>query len=217
MRDKEKRKAYQKEYQKNYQRDKEKAKAYNKEYSRKNRKRLNEYNKEYRKNNPEQDAVSQAKSYQKNKENQRAGREEYQKNYRKENKEKVSASRKKYAQKNKDKYAEYRRERAGNDPEFRLKSNLRSRLWKAVRDGIGKKSGSTLELTGCSWEELRSHLESQFTEGMTWENYGEWHVDHIRPCASFDLTIDKEQEICFNYTNLQPLWAAENISKSDKY
>lgn len=59
-------------------------------------------------------------------------------------------------------------------------------------------------------------LEQQFTEGMTWENYGEWHVDHIRPCVSFDLSIPEQQQECFHYTNLQPLWAKDNLQKSDK-
>jgi len=70
-----------------------------------------------------------------------------------------------------------------------------------------------MELIGCSAEELVAHLEAQFTEGMTWENYGEWHVDHVRPCASFDLTDPAQQRQCFHHTNLQPLWAEENLTK----
>ena len=55
------------------------------------------------------------------------------------------------------------------------------------------------------------------TEGMSWENHGDWHVDHIRPCCSYDLTIEEEQKKCFHYTNLQPLWAEENLSKGGAY
>ena len=81
------------------------------------------------------------------------------------------------------------------------------------------KSAATLELLGCSVEELKKHLENQFIKGMTWNNYGlhGWHIDHIKPCASFDLTKEEEQRKCFHYTNLQPLWAKDNLSKSNKY
>jgi hypothetical protein len=71
-------------------------------------------------------------------------------------------------------------------------------------------------LIGCSVPQLRKHLEAQFTEGMTWDNHGEWHIDHIKPCASFDLTDAEQQLECFNYTNLQPLWASDNLSKGAK-
>ena len=75
-----------------------------------------------------------------------------------------------------------------------------------------------MDLVGCTPEFLRSYLESLFTEGMTWDNYGPkgWHVDHILPCASFDLTKEEEQKKCFHYTNLQPLWWFDNLRKSDK-
>jgi hypothetical protein len=73
-----------------------------------------------------------------------------------------------------------------------------------------------MALVGCSIEELRLHLESQFVAGMTWANYGEWHVDHIRPCAMFDLTQDAQQRECFNWSNLRPLWGVENLRKGSK-
>ena len=63
----------------------------------------------------------------------------------------------------------------------------------------------------------KSNLEKQFTDGMTWENQGKWHIDHIRPCASFNLENEIEKHMCFHYTNLQPLWGSENISKSDSF
>ena len=70
-------------------------------------------------------------------------------------------------------------------------------------------------LTGCaSWNELKIYLESKFSNGMTWENMGEWHIDHIKPCYSFDLTDEKQQMECFHFTNLQPLWAKDNLSKN---
>ena len=79
-----------------------------------------------------------------------------------------------------------------------------------------KKKDSTIELLGCSIDELKIHLQNQFKEGMTWQNHGEWHIDHIIPCAAFDLSKKENCLKCFNYKNLQPLWAHENLSKSDK-
>lgn len=106
-----------------------------------------------------------------------------------------------------------------SDHQFRLLKTLRSRLYAIVRRGMGKKKGSTLELLGCSLPELRQHLEAQFADGMSWDNYGRngWHVDHVRPCASFDLNDPDQQRQCFHYTNLQPLWAADNIRKGAKW
>ena len=73
-----------------------------------------------------------------------------------------------------------------------------------------------MTLLGCTIEEMRTFLEAEFEEGMTWDNYGEWHVDHIRPCASFNLEDPEEQKKCFHWTNLQPLWAADNLAKGDR-
>jgi hypothetical protein len=80
------------------------------------------------------------------------------------------------------------------------------------------KSGHTIDLLGCSIGWLREHLENQFKVGMTWDNHGlhGWHIDHIKPCASFDLSKPEEQKKCFNYKNLQPLWAKDNLRKSSK-
>jgi hypothetical protein len=73
-----------------------------------------------------------------------------------------------------------------------------------------------MKLIDCTIEELWTHLKRKFTEGMTKENYGKWHIDHIIPCASFDLTDPEQQEKCFHYTNLRPLWAFDNMSKGAK-
>lgn len=110
----------------------------------------------------------------------------------------------------------YINSRRQSDPGFRLRMNLRHRIWTALTGG--RKAGATADLVGCTMEELRCHLERQFLPGMTWENYGKhgWHIDHIRPCASFDLTDPEQQRQCFHYTNLQPLWALDNIRKGAK-
>ena len=81
----------------------------------------------------------------------------------------------------------------------------------------GVKGFSTMELTGCELPFLKGYLEAKFTEGMTWENHGDWHIDHIQPCCSFDLKEEEEQQKCFHYTNLQPLWASDNLTKGGKY
>jgi len=96
----------------------------------------------------------------------------------------------------------------------KIVSRLRIRIWKVLK-GINK-SSSTLELLGCSIEEFKNHLKKNFTKGMSFGNYGKWHIDHIKPCASFDLSKAEEQKKCFNYTNLQPLWTKDNLSKNSK-
>ena len=101
------------------------------------------------------------------------------------------------------------------DPNSAVAHLLRTRVYHALKDN--RKASSTTELLGCSIEECRKHLEDQFEDGMTWENHGEWHIDHRRPCASFDLVNEEEQRICFHHTNLQPMWGAENLSKSASF
>ena len=113
------------------------------------------------------------------------------------------------------KQAEYKRRQIQTNPQFRLAILLRARLHKALK-GVAK-SARTLELLGCSIEHLTHHLESKFQPGMSWENHGEWHVDHIRPLASFDLSDPHQQRQACHWTNLQPLWAADNIRKHAKY
>jgi hypothetical protein len=127
-------------------------------------------------------------------------------------------------EKNKDKITKKERvrykERYANDLDYKMKKVLRSRLRGAIKDYANKgtvKSKQTMALIGCSLEDLKKHLESQFTGGMSWDNHGEWHIDHIIPCSSFDLSFTEEQERCFCYTNLQPLWAEDNLSKGAKY
>jgi hypothetical protein len=79
------------------------------------------------------------------------------------------------------------------------------------------KSRRSQELIGASAEAVKSYLQSRFRDGMSWANYGTvWHIDHIRPCASFDLTRPEQQNLCFHYTNLQPLLVAENLKKGDR-
>lgn len=92
----------------------------------------------------------------------------------------------------------------------------RTIVYTALKNQTTKKFTRTIDLLGCTGAELASHLSSMFEPGMTLDNHGEWHIDHIIPIASFDLTDPEQLKACFHYTNLQPLWAADNLSKSDR-
>jgi hypothetical protein len=116
---------------------------------------------------------------------------------------------------------EYRRSwmasRLKSDPEFRILQNCRSRLVKAAKGAL--REDTTKALVGCSTGEFRARLESMWSEGMSWDNYGKggWHIDHIRPLCSFDLTAPEQQRIAFHYTNCQPLWEPDNWAKGGKW
>jgi len=140
---------------------------------------------------------------------------EYNKNYRETNKSEIRDKMKIYNSKNRRRTQDLINKKRRENDTFRLIGNLRHRIWNALKGNT--KSKSTLKLLGCSVEKLKKHLELNFSEGMSFKNYGKWHVDHIRPCASFDLNEPSEQRKCFHYTNLQPLWAKDNLSKNDKF
>ena len=125
----------------------------------------------------------------------------------------LQRAQRKYRQANKEKAADYARNKRVTDPKYLVRNRLNSRL----HTFLTKKTKSFQGYVGCTWDALVLHLEQQFAEGMTWENHGEWHIDHIRPCASFDLTDPEQQRQCFHYTNLQPLWAEDNRRKSDHW
>lgn len=139
-------------------------------------------------------------------------------------------------------WSEYRRERADMDREYRANNRDKVNLWKQnerrraldnhsesvirrrVKENIsrrlrlflgGQKSRSTMDLVGCTVEDLKAHLESTWTDGMSWKNYGVhgWHIDHKLPCASFDHEDEEQVARCWNWTNLQALWAEDNLKK----
>ena len=109
----------------------------------------------------------------------------------------------------------YEQNKRKTDPTFKRKTCLRARIREALK--LNLKGAGTCALLGCSIEFLWTHLESQFQPGMTRENRGEWHIDHIKPVDAFDLSDPNQQRECFNYTNLQPLWAVDNWKKGNKY
>jgi hypothetical protein len=116
---------------------------------------------------------------------------------------------------NKDYSNNYKKQRRKIDIKFKILMNLRTRINSALKGN--SKSKKTLDLLGVpNIEFLKQYLENKFTPGMSWEKRSLIHIDHIRPCASFDLKDPKQQAKCFHYTNLQPLWAYQNLSKGAK-
>ena len=110
---------------------------------------------------------------------------------------------------------EYEKNQRANNIEWRIKKNLRCRLYYALKSN--QKKGSAISDLGCSVEFLKDYLSLKFENGMSWDNYGEWHIDHIKPLSIFDLTDKKQFKKACHYTNLQPLWAEDNIKKSNYY
>ena len=104
----------------------------------------------------------------------------------------------------------YRMERYYSDPGFRAMCCLRAKITKAIKAAKTRKAGPSIDLIGCSAAELRDHVAAQFALGMTWDNHGEWQLDHIRQCSLFDLTDPAQQLECFHFTNLRPLWRDAN-------
>lgn len=133
------------------------------------------------------------------------------KSYREKNSDSISEYFRKYYLKNKTRLQNSKNKRYSEDLNFKLSRLLRVRLNSALKEN--RKTGSSIRDLGCSIQELKVYLESKFQSGMTWENHGKWHIDHIKPLASFDLT-DKNQFLqAVNFSNLQPLWAEDNLRK----
>lgn len=143
-------------------------------------------------------------------------------------KEYILNKRKQYYLDNKEKFKFYhnqnrykinkrRKERLKNDINFKLAERLRIRLYTLLK--FKQKQGSAVNDLGCSLDELKLYLESKFQPGMTWENWGRdgWHIDHIKPLASFNLSIPDEHKKACHYTNLQPLWAVDNLTKNKRF
>jgi len=135
--------------------------------------------------------------------------------WRNNNPEKNKQVQSNYRSSNLNRINEYHKKRRSSDPLYHLICNMRSTCCRVVKQlCLGKKPASTFKWMGCSPEELKTHFENLFLEGMSWENYGKWHIDHIRPISSFKK---EEWKQINHYTNLQPLWAEDNLKKSNKY
>ena len=120
----------------------------------------------------------------------------------------------KWKKNNRDKVRAMENRYLAKHPEQRMVNRLRTALYKQLKMNCVPKTIHTFDLVGCDKNDLVKHLESQFTEGMSWDNYGEWCVDHRRPCCSFDFKDPDQQKECFHYSNLQPMWKKANCSKA---
>jgi len=162
--------------------------------------------------------ISDKKYYESNKEKI----SEYYSEWKKNKKEHLKEYQKKWREENREKLREtkrnYERNRKHNDPLYKLVANFRTAIWTVLKENNMDKYGHYFEILQYSPEQLATHLENQFTEGMTWENYGEWHVDHKTPITEFNFQEigDNEFMRCWSLENLQPMWADENIRKSNK-
>lgn len=188
----------------NYGRDGEKRKQYAKEYFIKNRDRELEYRRErYKKYNREEQLEKRRKWYQENKERHAKSREKYEK----ENKERLRAARRKWEN-----------NRLSEDVNYKLHKSLSGRV-RFELNGKTKKTSRTEQLIGCTINELRQHIESQFSDGMNWDNWGinGWHIDHKIPLSWFNLENENCRKVAFNYKNMQPLWGTDNIRKKNNY
>jgi len=189
---------------------KECKKKVSKEEYLKNKKRIFDYQKNYYKENTEKILDRVKKDYLSKKETKL----NYQKKYYEDNLEKKLNYSKIYRQKNKEKRRKYENERKKTDPIYKLKHLVRNRITKFISQKKISKKIRTFEIVGCEPEKLKIFLEQKFVEGMTWENQGKWHIDHIIPLSSAK-TEEELYNLC-HYTNLQPMWAIENIKKGSK-
>jgi len=213
---------YRTEYMRKYRdKNREKVKQYQDDYNKKyyveNKDEIRENTKKWYYENQEHSKQKHKEYAEKNKDRLK----EYFKGYYQENKEHIQANNKKnydenWEEWNKRHYQNYKKPKYHNDENYRLKECIAARIRGALLHGY--KSASTMELIGCTIDELKQHLEKQFLPGMTWDNHAitGWHIDHIIPCDNFDLIKEEEQKKCFHYINLQPLWYKENLVKGNK-
>jgi molecular chaperone DnaK (HSP70) len=140
----------------------------------------------------------------------------------KENRERLNEYHKQWREKNIDKHRDYKRKyekhRKDTDPIYKLINNFRTAIYQVLKENNVQKNGHYFDILKYTPEELINHLEKQFKDGMTWDNYGDWHVDHITPISVHNIVEIGDEEFmkCWSLENLQPLWGEENIRKSNK-
>lgn len=160
-------------------------------YYKENREKVNEKNRQYNKKNKEYFKIRYKKNI------------EYYKQYKQENKEKIREQKREYSKK-----------RRQTDILFKLTHNIRNLIYQSIKNNGYTKRSKTFKILGCNYEEFKLYIERQFKDGMSWENSGQWHYDHIYPVS---LAKDEEELIRLNhYTNFQPLWAEDNLRKGNK-
>jgi len=167
------------------------------QYRRRNKVKLNEYHRNYNRRHPEK-----PKSYKRRFDRRHPGRQR-----------RLKLA---WERKNRKLLVQRLRQRRQTDPHFNILCRLRKRLRAAIKAQNALKRGDFRLLVGCSREKLIHHIESLFLPGMSWGNRSRWHIDHIDPCVSFDLSKLSEQRKCFHYSNLQPLWRKANQKKGKK-
>ena len=206
--------------EKNYRdKNKKKRNLYNKQYKKAHAIEISQRKKEYRKEHAVEVSEQKKKYNSKNK----AKISKWRKKYFKKNKIVMNAKRRERHRLNKNKYKAIwnrrQKERWAKNDEFRILVGLRNRINKVVKSQKTRKCNHTKEFIGCTVSDLKKYLESLFLPGMTWKNHNRygWHIDHIRPCASFNLINPDEQIKCFHYTNLQPMWGTDNLTKNSSY
>ena len=228
-----------------YQKNKEKVKQRVKKYKEENKDKIKEYGKEYYQKNKEkikqrvrlyhENNKDKTKEYrERNKDRIKEYSREYSKKYRfGDKREELLAKKRKYHWDNREKILEKKKEYSkrpevkamrnkkskhnyDNDIQYKLTTLIRSRLRLAIKNK--SKQGSAIKNLGCSVDEFKTYLENKFQEGMTWDNWSNdgWHLDHVKPLCHFNLEDPKQLAEACHYTNLQPLWSYDNISKGNK-
>jgi len=184
---------------------------YEKEYDEKHKDKHNSKMQDYRKRNPAKIKEISKRSYYKD------HKKTLEKEQTPERKDQKKKAKKVLLEKNPTYFKDYVKSKRATDPQYRLGTSLRSRVNSALK-GKAKKSAKTMELVGCTMDFLKEYLEARFLPTMTWDNYGSlWHLDHIKPCSKYDLTDITQQQLCFHYTNLQPLFALTTIIDGVEY
>lgn len=189
-----------------YEEKKEQIRESHDQYVAANKDKISKRNKKWRESNKALLKQKAADYYQANKDKCNAAEREYRRNN-------PEAARQ-YLIRNKEHINQLRRDRYNADDVTKISMKARTQIQRAVKYGATKEYTS-MEYLGCTADELKQYLESKFQPGMTWENYGTWHIDHIRPLAKLKDNPDLISELC-HYSNLQPLWATDNLSKGTK-
>jgi len=203
-----------------YEKNKEKRHETARKYYLKNREKL----KQRYESNREERIVKMKEHHALNKEKHsqqmrewRQNNKQHLKEYYEKNKERVKQRDKQYFTKNRERINERLRKKYNENAQYKINVILRTRFYKCLKERKTTKSKRMVELVGCDITEVKTYIELQWQPGMTWENHGNrgWHIDHIKPVNTFDLTDIEQQKLCFHYTNLRPLWAADNLSRPD--
>lgn len=196
--------------------NREKMRAASREWNRKNKARVRQTTKAWEEANKDRVRELNRRFHEQNKDSIRLRKMQW----RKDNASHVSQKKREWRKANRDRVRKtanaWYSKRCKEDPAFHLSCRLRGRILEVLGRSLVRKHSRTVSLLGCTGSELKEWIESKFSEGMSWENRSEWHIDHVIPVSKFDLRDPAQQSAAFHYTNLQPLWAKDNLRKSNK-